>query len=73
MWMPERFIRTGMAVENLRVWKRGSVPNTKTYVINYDYGDDDDGDAEYYARYQSDRFASGMWFTKVEEINEGSL
>lgn len=40
----------------------GSVPGTKTFVVEYH------ADHEFYARYQSERFASGLYFAEIEEI-----
>lgn len=38
----------------------GSVPNTFTFTVLYP--------EEYYAHYQADRFASGLYFAKVEKV-----
>lgn len=40
----------------------GSVPNTFTFTVLYPE------DAEFYAQYQADRFASGLYFAKVEHV-----
>lgn len=37
------------------------VPGAHTFVVNY-------GEDEYRCRYQDGRFASGMYFSKVEEV-----
>jgi hypothetical protein len=40
--------------------EQGSTPNTQTYTVVYD--------DEFYAQYQADRFASGLYFAKVEKV-----
>lgn len=40
----------------------GSTPDTFTFTVLYPE------DAEYYAQYQADRFGSGLYFAKVEEV-----
>lgn len=40
----------------------GSAPSTFTFIVMYPE------DAEFYAQYQADRFASGLYFAKVEKV-----
>lgn len=40
--------------------EEGSKPNTYTFTVLYE--------DEYYARYQAERFASGLYFAKVEKV-----
>lgn len=38
----------------------GSKPGTQNYEVKYE--------EEFYAQYQADRFASGLYFAKVEKV-----
>lgn len=40
----------------------GEFANSFTFVVMYP------DDAEFYAQYQADRFASGLYFAKVEKV-----